>query len=139
MKDKVILYGETHTEITDLLANNVRIANEQNKAKAQRIYLNWIEFINSLKSVGLCGLQPEYVSDFKEHESVENKSLDSVIKSCEEISKNNEVKSSCNEYYKTSDGFFDYFVNRKTGEKKFKLDENDVEVESNLDDFWRGL
>lgn len=63
--------------------------------------------------------------------------LQDVIHTCEEMSKNNEAKSQCNEYFKTSDGFFDYYVNRKTGEKKFKLGENDVEVESNLDDFLR--
>ena len=40
-------------------------------------------------------------------------------------------------YYKMSDGFFDFYVNVGTGEKKFKLDENDVLVEANLDDFSR--
>jgi hypothetical protein len=34
-----------------------------------------------------------------------------------------------NEYYKVSDGWFTYYVNVKTGEKKFKLDETDVCVE----------
>ena len=42
-----------------------------------------------------------------------------------------------NEYYKFSDGFFTYYVNTLTGEKKFELAEGDVEVESNLDDFNR--
>ena len=42
-----------------------------------------------------------------------------------------------NQYYKESDGFFSYFVNKKTGEKKFKLDKNDVCVERNMDDFCR--
>lgn len=42
-----------------------------------------------------------------------------------------------NRYYKTSDGWFDYYVNVATGEKKFKLDEGDIEVECNSDDFHR--
>lgn len=41
------------------------------------------------------------------------------------------------EYYKTSDGFFTYYINKTTGEKKFRLDENDILVNSNLDDFMR--
>lgn len=42
-----------------------------------------------------------------------------------------------NKYYKLSDGFFTYFVNVENGKKKFSLDENDVLVESDLDDFCR--
>ena len=41
-----------------------------------------------------------------------------------------------NEYYKFSDGFFTYYVNVKTGVKKFNLDKDDVLVERNLDDFY---
>lgn len=40
-------------------------------------------------------------------------------------------------YYKFNDGFFAYYVNVLTGEKKFKLTEGDIEVEPNLDDFSR--
>lgn len=40
-------------------------------------------------------------------------------------------------YYKTSDGWFDYYVNKDTGEKKFKLEEGDIEIDSNADDFSR--
>ena len=42
-----------------------------------------------------------------------------------------------NRYYQTSDGFFTYYVNADTGEKKFKLDENDICVEKNTDGFMR--
>lgn len=42
-----------------------------------------------------------------------------------------------NEYYKVEDGFFTYYVNKSTGEKKFNLDENDVEEEMEADDFNR--
>ena len=42
-----------------------------------------------------------------------------------------------NQYYKASDGWFDYYVNTATGEKKFHLDENDVCVERSVDDFHR--
>ena len=42
-----------------------------------------------------------------------------------------------NKYYKFSDGWFTYYVNVETGEKKFSLDKDDVLVESNLDDFSR--
>ena len=42
-----------------------------------------------------------------------------------------------NEYLKVSDGFFTYYVNTKTGEKKHELDEDDIEVEGQLDDLSR--
>ena len=42
-----------------------------------------------------------------------------------------------NKYYKFKDGFFTFYVNTLTGEKKFRLEEGDVEVESNLDDLSR--
>lgn len=42
-----------------------------------------------------------------------------------------------NEYYELSDGFFTYYINAKTGEKKFRLDNGDLLVETNLDDFCR--
>lgn len=42
-----------------------------------------------------------------------------------------------NEYLKTRDGWFEYYVNTKTGEKKMALDEGDVCVERRLDDFVR--
>lgn len=75
----------------------------------------------------------------REHLTVaDNKgTLDDVIKSCEEMSRETKSSSQKNEYYKTSDGWFDFYVNRKTGEKKFKLGENDVEVEAKHDDFSR--
>ena len=34
-----------------------------------------------------------------------------------------------NEYRKVSDGWFTYYVNTVTGEKKFELGENDFEIE----------
>lgn len=43
-----------------------------------------------------------------------------------------------NQYYKFSDGWFTYYVNVATGEKKFKLDEGDIEVAGKPDDFHRG-
>lgn len=33
-----------------------------------------------------------------------------------------------NKYYKFSDGWFTYYVNVRTGEKKLLLDEGDIEV-----------
>ena len=40
-----------------------------------------------------------------------------------------------NEYYQFSDGWFTYYINAKTGDKKLTLDKDDILVESNLDDF----
>ncbi len=42
-------------------------------------------------------------------------------------------------WVETSDGFFTYYRNVKTGEKKFRLSEEDVEIDSLdiLDDFGR--
>ena len=42
-----------------------------------------------------------------------------------------------NEYYKFSDGFFTYYINAKTGEKKFMLGNDDLLIDPNLDDFLR--
>ena len=42
-----------------------------------------------------------------------------------------------NKYYKFSDGWFTYYVNVETSEKKFSLGKDDILVESNLDDFGR--
>ena len=40
-----------------------------------------------------------------------------------------------NKYYQINDGWFTYYVNLETGEKKFKLDKNDVLVDHKPDDF----
>lgn len=42
-----------------------------------------------------------------------------------------------NRYYKFNDGFFTYYINVDTGEKKFYLDTGDIEVEPKLDDFYK--
>lgn len=42
-----------------------------------------------------------------------------------------------NRYYKFRDGFFTYYINADTGEKKISLEAGDIEVEPNLDDFGR--
>lgn len=39
-----------------------------------------------------------------------------------------------NEYYEVYDGWFTFFVNNETGEKKFELDEGDVIVPRCWDD-----
>ena len=44
-------------------------------------------------------------------------------------------KGNFNEWYLFNDGFFSYYINNATGEKKFELEDGDVEVEANLDDF----
>jgi hypothetical protein len=41
------------------------------------------------------------------------------------------------EYYIVNDGWFTYHVNKATGEKKFKLDENEILVNGCFDDFGR--
>lgn len=43
-----------------------------------------------------------------------------------------------NEYFKENDEWFTYYVNAKTGDKKFKLAEGDIEVKApGRDDFYR--
>lgn len=42
-----------------------------------------------------------------------------------------------NRYYQISDGWFTYYVNVETGDKKFKLDKDDILVDHRPDDFWR--
>lgn len=51
--------------------------------------------------------------------------------------KSQPTMNSDNVYYKASDGWFDYYVNVCTGQKKFKLDKTDICTEKNLDDFSR--
>ena len=41
-----------------------------------------------------------------------------------------------NEWYEFNDGFFTYYINNVTFEKKLKLDKNDKLIEPNLDDFY---
>lgn len=38
-----------------------------------------------------------------------------------------------NEYYEVNDGWFTYYVNVVTGDKKFELSENDIIVSHNID------
>lgn len=40
-----------------------------------------------------------------------------------------------NKYYRWNDGFFTYYINVETGEKKWKLEKDDIEVPAELDDF----
>lgn len=40
-------------------------------------------------------------------------------------------------YYEVNDGWFTYFVNAKTGKKKFRLSKKDRLVSHKLDDFSR--
>lgn len=64
-------------------------------------------------------------------------SIDSIISDA--AGKSEEIcgKKKSNEYYKMSDGFFNFYVNVETGVKKFRLDKDDVCVERSLDDFCR--
>ena len=44
------------------------------------------------------------------------------------------------QYYKFNDGWFTYYVNVKTGQKKLKLnEETDIEVKHKQDDFHRNI
>lgn len=63
--------------------------------------------------------------------------INKLINEAKVKSENNETGKGKSEYYKFSDGMFEYYVNKQTGKKKASLDENDVLVDSNLDDFVR--
>lgn len=39
-------------------------------------------------------------------------------------------------YYEWNDGWFDYYINAETGEKKFELEEGDELITPELDDFF---
>lgn len=41
-------------------------------------------------------------------------------------------------YYLINEGLFSYYINIETGEKKFTLDQGDILVERDLDDFMEG-
>lgn len=69
-----------------------------------------------------------------------NQSLDSLVSSAEKRNSEQQKEQKnapCNEYYIKSDGWFDYYENKETGEKKLKLDKNDVCIVPELDDFSR--
>ena len=55
-ENKTVLYGETHSEITNILAEKIRNTSGEEQEKAKRIYLNWIEFVTELKPEGAFGL-----------------------------------------------------------------------------------
>jgi len=40
-----------------------------------------------------------------------------------------------NEWYEINDGWFTYYANKATGKKKFELEDGDILVERDLDDF----
>lgn len=40
-------------------------------------------------------------------------------------------------WYEFNDGWFTYYINKRTGEKKLKLEEGDILVDANMDDFTR--
>lgn len=63
--------------------------------------------------------------------------VNKLIASAKTKAEATESEKTGNEYFKFSDGMFSYYVNKSTGEKKLKLDEGDVEVAANLDDFMR--
>lgn len=54
-----------------------------------------------------------------------------------DLVRHEEEYDNMNEYYIVSDGFFTYYINRMTGEKKFKLGKNDILVDGNFDNFIR--
>lgn len=56
MNNEIILYGETHIEITNMLAEKVKQTSGDEHKRAERIYLNWINFLTELKSCGCFGL-----------------------------------------------------------------------------------
>ena len=63
-----------------------------------------------------------------------NKSVSEIVNEARERSE----AIGSNEYFKENDGWFTYFVNVRTGEKKLKLDDGDVEVAApKKDDFSR--
>ncbi len=63
-----------------------------------------------------------------------NKSVSEIVNEARERSE----AIGSNEYFKESDEWFTYYVNVRTGEKKFELDEGDVEVSApRKDDFSR--
>ena len=81
------------------------------------------------------GFAYELTESRREKLTVTSKTVDDIVKNACERS---ELISN-NEYYKENDGWFTYYVNSRTGEKKFKLDEGDVEVAApQRDDFYRG-
>lgn len=70
--------------------------------------------------VQLMGYSPKKLRDFAKY-----------------LQEREEQSRSEQKYYKASDGWFDFYVNTKTGEKKFKLDDGDILVEREQDDFTR--
>lgn len=104
-----------------------------NKTVGANVYFNADEFILFYK----------ILSDFV-HPKLPNaadiqlgEEMYAGIPTPEEYKQGLKGESMMNTYYKFNDGYFTYYVNTLTGEKKFELEEGDIEVESNFDDFSR--
>lgn len=77
-------------------------------------------------------------------QSLQGRNLQSLLAVCEKNLKtvSEELSRSVpkrvgEQYYEESDGWFTYYVNVETKEKKFKLDEGDVLIQKRRDDFMR--
>lgn len=68
----------------------------------------------------------------------EQKTIAETLAEAQEKAEEIISKNEKNKYYKFSDGMFSYYVNKDTGAKKLKLEEGDVEVDADLDDFMPG-
>lgn len=79
----------------------------------------------------------ELWNSFSDSEKPEWLTYDKILEYEKAMTGEQEKAPTGDRYYKTSDGWFDYYVNADTGEKKFKLDAGDVLVDPDLDDFSR--
>ena len=128
-----VLYAQSDLDALMFLK---AVCEEEDKAEVELlIYLN--------ETVGI-GFgepsSPEYEEEFNaREEEYFSRKLALLNKYDSEESWTGEAPVAANdEYYKVSDGWFDYYVNTTTGEKKYSLDEGDVCVERPVDDFYRG-
>lgn len=81
---------------------------------------------------------PELIEARDKEAAKKQESMKEVETKIKEKIEQSKVEEQKEQYYRFSDGFFSYYVNKETGEKKFELGENDMEVEADLDDFIRG-
>ena len=149
-----IPYSEADEKIPEALAKRVAEHTEEFKKENPKLYEQAPDFVwseavlVSLKfeipiselsycrdngsSISSLNYKGDVASLFDMRDNTVIKRRDDAI--MEDLLKDDPQK---HEYYKTSDGWFDYYVNKETGEKKLHLDEGDIEVPHDMDDFYR--
>lgn len=121
------------------MAADERIEFRENLSPAEmEYYLAVIDYVKKCRNLINNGIyelpdMPELSNFEREHEEY----IDNVREESndDKVEYAGSAHGRASEFFQFNDGFFSYYINKKTGERKFELDEEDTLVESDLDDF----